>query len=105
LRTDDQLQPNARCAGPLGEIDALLVIGDAAADDAHMRRLELSERCILIRDAGAHRIDHVHAHNHLLRTSRCKRQQRDRNGKNCDETVQPSFAHTGLQSYLRYREI
>jgi hypothetical protein len=71
LRTDNQLEPNAVGEGALGEIDALVVVGDATADDGHVHNFELGEQCILIRHAGAHGIDHVHAHDHLLRTCWC----------------------------------
>ena len=55
------------CESALGEIDALVVVGDATADDAQVRRLDLCEQRILIGNAGAHGIDHVHPDNHLLR--------------------------------------
>lgn len=55
------------CAAALGEIDALVVVGYAAADNTHLRSLQLAEKNILIRHAGAHRIDHIHAYDHVLR--------------------------------------
>jgi hypothetical protein len=73
---------NALRGGAPGEIDALVVVRDAAPDDVHLRRFELAEQSILIRHAGAHRIDHVHTYDHLLRSDPRGREEEDRQEKN-----------------------
>jgi hypothetical protein len=67
VRADDQLDANSLSGGAFGEIDALVVVRNAAADNSHLSRLELAEESILIGQAGAHGIDHVHAYDNLLR--------------------------------------
>src|ERR1700722_838682 len=96
LWSNDQLDANALRGGALSEINALVIVRDTAADDSHVRRFELAEESILIGDAGAQGVDHIHAYNHLLRrsTRRCQEENR------CEESrpIPPPFcaAHTTL---------
>ena len=87
LRANDQLDANAlRCGAP-GEIDALVVVRDAAADDPHLRRFDLAEQGILIGQAGAHGIDHVHTDDHLLRADPRGREAEDGQEQHCNRSA------------------
>jgi hypothetical protein len=55
------------------------------ANHLYMRRLKLVEDGILVRDAGTHRIDHVHTDDNVLRVHRAG-QERDKSQKKPFET-------------------
>jgi len=82
FRSDAQQDPDALGSSALRIVDSLVIVGDAASNYMHMRCLKLTEDGILVGDAGAHRIDHVHADNNLFRAhgpkqehERCQRSQ------------------------------
>jgi hypothetical protein len=96
LRASDQLDAHALRGGALGEIDALVVVRDAAADDAHLRLFKLAEENILIRHAGAQGVDHVHAYDHLLCWGARGREEEDRCEENCHTPAPFCAAHATL---------
>jgi hypothetical protein len=80
----DCVPPRCPRGGAPGKIDALIVVRDAAADDLHLRRFELAEQSILIGQAGAHWIDHIHTDGHLLPPDVPGREAAERQEKHCN---------------------
>jgi len=99
IRTNDQLDANALRGGAPGEIDTLVVVRDAAADNPHVRRLELAEQSVLIGHTGAHGIDHIHAHDHLLRPDPRGHKEAYRQEKHCNRRV----PHPVLPDHVKAR--
>ena len=82
--------------GALGVVHPLLIVRDAAADDVDLRRFQLAEDGILIGDAGAHRVDHVHAHHRVLRRGPRGREEEVRRDNNSYGPAPLCFVHPVL---------
>lgn len=64
--------------GTFGEVDALVVVRDAAANHAYAGGLQLIKQDVLIGYAGAHGVDSVDTDDHVLGACRAG-QEGDRN--------------------------
>lgn len=85
---------DAVLGGALREVDALGVGCDAAANDMNTSRLKLRKDSVLVGDAGAHRVDHVHAADDVL-SVRGLRRQRGNHGQSASHNRKTKSIEAG----------
>jgi hypothetical protein len=72
---DAELQFDALRSGPLREVDAFCIVRDGAANNVDARCPDLGQDSVLVGDAGAHRVDDIHADNNVLSPRMQRKQQ------------------------------